>query len=131
MHEAPKPLFHRDIRWPNIRVILSPDHHSKWFLIDWDDAAISPTPAAKHLDPKSHLAAGFQDNHEAEVDIWAAGKLILNACEFVSAIPDTLATIGTQMVEGLIGTAKEARSRIIQQHINLNGGKQIQTISRT
>jgi len=112
MHEAPKPLFHRDIRWPNI--ILSPDHHSKWFLIDWDDAAISPTRAAKHLDPKSHPAAVFQDNHGAEVDIWAAGKLILNAREFVSAIPDTLATIGTQMVEGLIGTAKEARSRIRQ-----------------
>jgi hypothetical protein len=112
MHEAPKPLFHRDIRWPNI--ILSPDHHSKWFLIDWDDAAISPTRAAKHLDPKSHSAAVFQDNHGAEVDIWAAGMLILNAREFVSAIPNTLATIGTQMVEGLIGTATEARSRIRQ-----------------
>jgi len=112
MHDAPKPLFHRDICWPNI--ILSPDKHSKWFLIDWDDAAISPTRAAKHLDPKSHSAATFQHNHGAEVDIWAAGKLILDAREFVPAIPDTLVNIGTQMVKGLIGTAKEAQSRIRQ-----------------
>jgi hypothetical protein len=106
MHEAPKPLFHRDICWPNI--ILSPDHHLKWFLIDWDDAAISPTCAAKHLDPKSHPPAVFQDNHGAEIDIWVVGKLTLNAHEFVSAIPNTLVTIGTQMVEGRIETAKEA-----------------------
>jgi hypothetical protein len=105
-------LFHRDIRWPNI--ILSPDHHSKWCLIDWDDAALSPTRAAKHLDPKSHSAAAFWDNHGAEVDIWAVGKLILDAREFVPAIPDTLVTIGMQMVEGPIGTAKAAQSLIRQ-----------------
>ena len=110
MHDNPKRLFHRDIRWPNI--ILLPSDHSRWFLIDWDDAAMAPTRAAKHLDPKSHSPACFQDNHGAEVDIWGAGKLILDAREFVPAIPDKLATIGKQMVEGVIKTAKEAESKI-------------------
>jgi hypothetical protein len=110
MHHNPKRLFHRDIRWPNI--ILSPSDHSRWFLIDWDDAAMAPTRAAKHLDPKSHSPACFQDNHGAEVDIWGAGKLILDAREFVPAIPDKLAAIGEQMVEGLIKTAKEAEGKI-------------------
>lgn len=73
---------------------------------------MAPTRAAKHLDPKSHSPACFQDNHGAEVDIWGAGKLILDAREFVPAIPDKLAAIGEQMVEGLIKTAKEAEGKI-------------------
>ena len=79
MHDGPKPLFRRDIRWPN--VILPSNDCSKWFLIDWDDAAMPPTHAAKH--PESHPAAVFQDNHGAEVDIWGVGKLILYAREFL------------------------------------------------
>jgi hypothetical protein len=104
MHDSPKPLFHRGICWPNI--ILSLNDHSRWFLVDWDDAAMAPTRAPKHLDPKSHSAASFQDNHGADVDIWGAGKLILDTREFVPAIPDKLATIGMQLVEGLIRTAR-------------------------
>ena len=78
MHDSPKPLFHRDICWPNI--ILSPKGHMRWLLINWDDAAMAPTHAAKHLDPKSHFVACFQDNHRAEVDIWGVGKLHVSLC---------------------------------------------------
>lgn len=114
MHANPNPLFHRDIRWPNI--ILSPNNHSKWFLIDWDDAAIAPTRAAKHLYAKSHSPACHQNNHGAEVDIWGVGKLILDARYFIfkPAISDNLVTIGTQMVDGLIITAKDAQTLIRQ-----------------
>lgn len=111
MHEGPlTPLFHRDIRWPNI--ILSAEDASKWFLIDWDDAATSPTRAATHLDRLSHSAAVFRDNHGAEVDIWAVGKLILDARQFVDGIAEPCVTIGKQMVEGQVKTAREAQMLI-------------------
>jgi hypothetical protein len=105
-------LFHRDIRWPN--VILSPQDSTKWFLIDWDDASTSPTRAATHLDPSLHSPAVFLDNHGAEVDIWSMGKLIADACTFVPNISETMVDIGTEMVEGLIGTASQAQARIRQ-----------------
>jgi len=37
------PFYHRDIRWNN--VIRRIDDPTKWFLIDWEDAACSPTKA--------------------------------------------------------------------------------------
>jgi hypothetical protein len=105
-------LFHRDIRWPN--VILSPLDPTKWFLVDWDDASTSPTRAATHLDSSFHSPAVFVDNHGAEVDIWGVGKLIVDACAFVPGISETMVDIGTEMVQGLIGTASEAQARIRQ-----------------
>jgi hypothetical protein len=56
-------------------------------LAHWDDAAMPLTYAAKHLNPESHPAAVFQDNHGAEVDIWGVGKLILYAREFCLLSP--------------------------------------------
>jgi len=76
LHSRPNPLFHRDIHWPNI--ILSPGDSTRWFLVDWDDATMSPTHAVTHLSPDSHSPAVFEDNHGAEVDIWGVGKLILD-----------------------------------------------------
>lgn len=105
MHPDPEPLFHRDIRWPN--VVRSTVSHTKWFLIDWDDASTSPTTAT-NLEPSSHHPMVFQDNHGAEVDIWAAGKLIVDAVVFVSDIPAQVITAGKRMMEGEIKTAAQA-----------------------
>ena len=111
----PKPLFHRDIRWPN--VILSPSDSTKWFLIDWDDAAMPPTCAVNHLNRGSHSPAVFEDNHGAEVDIWGVGKLILDASGFVTGMSETMMQIGKQMVEGLIETADMAQLCIRQSAV--------------
>jgi hypothetical protein len=57
MHADPDPVFHRDIRWPNIiRMVHEP---RKWFLIDWEDASMLPTHAAKHLKKKEHSPRVF------------------------------------------------------------------------
>jgi len=85
MHADPKPVFHRDIRWPNL--VRDGGDRTKWILIDWDDAATSLTTAAMHLDPKSHHPGVFRGGHGAEVDIWAVGKLIVDAMVFTSDIP--------------------------------------------
>jgi hypothetical protein len=112
LHNGPDPLFHRDIHWPNL--ILLPNDHSKWFLINWDDAAVPPTCAAKHLNPRSHPAAVLKDNHGAEVDIWGLWKLILDTHHFLPCVSDTLVAIGMQMVKEMIGTAAEAQNQIRQ-----------------
>ena len=67
MHAGPDPVFHRDIRQPNILKYIGSSH---WFLIDWSDASKAPTLAAKHLSAASHSPAIRLDNHGAEVDIW-------------------------------------------------------------
>jgi hypothetical protein len=74
MHKEPDPIFHRDIRWPN--VIKRTDDSSKWFLIDWEDAESPPTRPATRLDRKSHSPAVHEPNHGPEVDMWAVGTLI-------------------------------------------------------
>jgi hypothetical protein len=73
---------------------------TKWILIDWDDAATSPTTAATHLDRNSHHPNVFQDGHGAEVDTWAVGKLIVDAVVFVSDIPPAVIATGKRMMEG-------------------------------
>jgi hypothetical protein len=80
MHANPKLLFHCDIHWPN--VIWDASLHTKWFLIDWDDASITPTQLAVHLDWNTHPPKVFENNHGTEVDIWGAGKLIVDAVVF-------------------------------------------------
>ncbi|CAG8665089.1 2607_t:CDS:2, partial [Ambispora leptoticha] len=57
MHEAETPIFHRDIRWPNIIQL----HGSQWILIDWEDASSMPTRAPEV----------FKDDYKGEVDIWS------------------------------------------------------------
>jgi hypothetical protein len=74
MHNGPTPIFHRDIRWPN--VVQCADDSSKWFLVDWEDAASPPTTPAPHLDRQCHSPAVYQENHGPEIDIWSVGMLI-------------------------------------------------------
>jgi hypothetical protein len=68
------PIYHRDIRWPN--VIRRIDDHSKWILIDWEDAGVPPTMAQPSFSRSTHPPAVFVDGHGADVDIWGVGYLI-------------------------------------------------------
>ena len=105
IHAKPQ-LLHRDIRWPNI--IQSGSNSRKWFLIDWDDASTYPTLSATHLDPKTHCPSVFEMGHATEVDIWAVGKLILDAVVFCSDIPADVTQYGMLMMEGQVTSAAAA-----------------------
>ena len=104
MHAHPDPAFHR-IHWPTI--IRDAHNPRKWFLVDWDGSSTSPTKAAIHLNARSHSPAVFKDNHGAEVDIWAVGKLIVDAVTFTSDIPAALVEVGKRMIEGWVTTATQ------------------------
>jgi hypothetical protein len=97
------PFYHRDIRWNN--VIRRIDDPTKWFLIDWEDAASPPTTAQKDFRHSSHSPAIFQDHHGAEVDIWAVGHLITTCKAHVS---ENLNLLGCRLcVESATLTAHE------------------------
>jgi hypothetical protein len=98
MHAEPQLIFHRDIRWPN--VVKCADDPRKWILIDWDDAATPPTPAATHFDKRCHPPAVFKDNHGPEVDLWAVGRLIHESARFFSGFPVDLLAVGEAMQSG-------------------------------
>jgi len=70
MHAEP-PVFHRDIREPNIIRSFDGD---KWFLIDWTDASTCPTRAVQDFDRHEHSPRVFEDNHGHEVDIWGVAR---------------------------------------------------------
>ena len=70
MHANP-PVYHRDIREPNIMKTLNGDG---WFLIDWSDASRAPTRGVTHLKESEHSPRVREDNHGAEVDTWSTGK---------------------------------------------------------
>jgi hypothetical protein len=110
MHAHPDPVFHRDIRWPNI--IRDASNPRKWFLVDWDDSSTCPTTAVMTLDRRSHSPAIFKDNHGPEVDIWAVGKLLVDGVTFVSDIPPELVLVGERMVKGEVTTAAQGLGEI-------------------
>ncbi|TFK67602.1 hypothetical protein BDN72DRAFT_960918 [Pluteus cervinus] len=106
---AHPPVFHRDIRWPN--VIQSRQDLSKWFLIDWEDAASPPTKAAHHLNKVEHSQRVFEDGHGAEVDIWSVGRL-LNAAPVQMRHP-ALTQLGQKLMQGLLVNAEQALKEIL------------------
>lgn len=77
MHSPPTPVYHRDIREPNILKRLD---GQGWFLIDWTDASATPTIAATHLTEHEHSPRVRQDNHGGEVDVWGVGSYLLALC---------------------------------------------------
>ena len=95
MHEAEMPIFHRDIRWPNIIRL----HGSQWMLIDWDDASSMPTRAASHLEHANHAPEVFNDDHKGEVDIWSVGKLIKDAAVWILDLSADVVERGRWMQE--------------------------------
>ncbi|KAG8810560.1 hypothetical protein FRC18_003997, partial [Serendipita sp. 400] len=76
MHAGPQPVYHRDIRRPNI---LKRQDQEGWFLIDWSDASTTPTKASMMLQKKSHSPRVFKDNHGGEVDIWGVGLYLCDS----------------------------------------------------
>ncbi|KIL57063.1 hypothetical protein M378DRAFT_28119 [Amanita muscaria Koide BX008] len=103
---ADPPVFHRDIRWPNI--MQSYEDSSKWFLIDWDDASFAPTKGAPHLSQSEHSPNVYKDNHGADVDIWAVGRLIFTALVHVPALRD----FGHMMMDGRVLNAEQGLREI-------------------
>lgn len=82
----------------------------KWFLIDWEDAAITPTRAALNLNTKTHAPQVIEDGHGAEVDIWGVGKLITSA--HISDLPENLIFLGEKMIDGFIVSAEQGLAEI-------------------
>jgi hypothetical protein len=98
MHEGPIPIFHRDIRWPNI--IKRADDPTKWFLIDWDDATQAPTIAAIHLDRNCHAPRVFFNDHGPEVDVWAIGMLLIERSRGLLSLPSKFRVVGECLQSG-------------------------------
>jgi hypothetical protein len=82
----------------------------KWFLIDWEDAAIAPTEAAPKLCPETHSPRVLQNGHGAEVDIWGVGKLIATAN--VSDLSENLRSLGRRMVDGSVVSAEQGLTEL-------------------
>jgi hypothetical protein len=95
MHKDPDPIFHRDIRWENI--VQCADDSSKWFLIDWEDAASPPTMPATHFDRENHCPAVYEANHGHEVDIWSVGMLIKETSRSILRSQPELVALGVAM----------------------------------
>ena len=71
MHDGPNPVYHRDIREPNI---IRRSDGQGWFLIDWSDASTIPTVGVQHLTELEHSPRVREENHGPEVDIWGIGR---------------------------------------------------------
>jgi hypothetical protein len=71
MHSSPDPVYHRDIRQPNI---IKKFNNPEWFLIDWCDASKTPTLGVKHLKESENSPRVRDEDHGAEVDIWGIAK---------------------------------------------------------
>ncbi|CAI5709419.1 unnamed protein product [Peronospora farinosa] len=67
-------IMHRDLRWPN--VLKYQDKGDKWFLIDFDDAALSPASKVNHLRAETHAPEVLLSSHTVKVDIWSVGYLL-------------------------------------------------------
>jgi serine/threonine protein kinase len=110
MHSEPFPVYHRDIRRPNI---LRRRDNDKWFLIDWSDASTTPTHAALHLSKEGHSPRVHEDNHGAEVDIWGIGYYLKElASRSRPADAYGLEQIGKRWMEDYTATAEAALDEI-------------------
>ena len=116
MHRDP-PLFHRDIRWPNVMRRL--DDAKKWFIIDWDDAASTPTMARPDFERSNHSPSVFTDGHGEQVDIWGVGNLILTCMAL--DVSEELRELGRRMKQGESVNAQEALSDIKKYQVNSTG----------
>jgi len=60
-------------------IIRSAENPRVWIIIDWEDAARPPTTGQQHFNMSHHSPRILEDNHGAEVDIWAVGHLITSS----------------------------------------------------
>ncbi|RQM14319.1 hypothetical protein DD237_003702 [Peronospora effusa] len=89
-------IMHRDLRWENVLKYQGED--DKWFLIDFDDGALSPAAKVEHLKAESHapeiLSCSF---HTVKVDIWSVGYLIQTSN--IVNLPSNLETIKAKCLQ--------------------------------
>jgi hypothetical protein len=119
MHSSPDPVYHRDIREPNI---IKRFDGQGWFLIDWSDASTAPTRAATHLKESEHSVQVRQDNHGAEVDIWGIGKYMENLASRVTcriAKPEAIQQMARRWMADLTMSAAVALDDITASIIHL------------
>ncbi|CAG8734309.1 12375_t:CDS:2, partial [Ambispora leptoticha] len=95
MHESkPKPIMHRDIRWPNI--IRHYDGYQRFILIDFDYADFSPSDESLYeFSESDHAPELLIKGHNFKVDIWGVGNLI-GSC-YVTDIPSELSSFSTDL----------------------------------
>ncbi|KAF0421095.1 serine/threonine protein kinase [Gigaspora margarita] len=95
MHEIkPKPIMHRDIRWPNI--IRHYGEYQRFILIDFDYANYSPSDEPlKEFSESDHAPEILTKGHDFKVDIWGIGNLI-GSCN-VTGIPPELSSFSTDL----------------------------------
>jgi hypothetical protein len=112
MHSSPNPVYHRDIREPNI---IKRIDGKGWFLIDWSDASTAPTRAATHLKESEHSPRVRQDGHGQEVDIWGVGSYLEDLASRVScqiAKPEAVKQMARRWMTDLTTSAAAALDEI-------------------
>ncbi|CAG8700430.1 14701_t:CDS:2, partial [Ambispora leptoticha] len=113
MHGGDDPIFHQDIRWPNIiRLPGASNEPSKWILIDWDEADGPPTQPATHLATENHAPEVFQKDHHGEVDIWSVGELITAASKWIFGLSSNLIEFGKELQSDNRPTAQNALEKL-------------------
>jgi hypothetical protein len=111
-HAGPDPVYHRDIRQPNIIKRLD---GSGWFLIDWADATTTPTRGVTHLKEWEHSPRVRVDNHGAEVDIWGIAEYMRQLASRVTcqvAKPEAIKELARRWMEDVTTSAANALDEI-------------------
>jgi hypothetical protein len=119
MHADP-PVYHRDIRAPNI---IKKFDGQEWFLIDWSDASTAPTRGVTHLKESEHSPQVRQDNHGPEVDIWGIGRYMEDLASRVTcriAKPEAVQQMARRWMEDISTTATSALYEIEVSRYDLN-----------
>ena len=95
MHEIkPKPIMHRDIRWPNI--IHHYNRYQYFILIDFDYANFSPADEPlKGLSESDHAPEMLIKKHNFKVDVWGIGNLVVS-CN-ITGIPPELSKFSADL----------------------------------
>ncbi|GBB87194.1 hypothetical protein RclHR1_13630004 [Rhizophagus clarus] len=95
LHEIrPKPLMHRDIRWPN--VIKYYDRYKQFILIDFEIATFSPSQKRlQEVSGLDHAPEMLVTIHDTSVDIWGIGNLV-GTCN-INGIPSELSQFGSNL----------------------------------
>ncbi|UIZ23800.1 hypothetical protein KXD40_009597 [Peronospora effusa] len=88
--------MHRDLKWDNVLKYQGED--DKWFLIDFDDGALSQAAKVKHLKAELHAPEILScSSHTVKVDIWSVGYLIQTSTIF--DLPAKLETIQAECLQ--------------------------------
>ena len=119
MHSGPNPVYHRDIRDPNIIKKFG----EGWFLIDFSDASTAPTAGVTHMKECEHSPQVRQDNHGAEVDIWGISKYMEDLASQATcriAKPDAVRQMAMRWREDLTTSAASALDEITVSKYHLS-----------